>query len=195
MANLQTVQSGSAAQDLGFGSDYREPVVLKDGRAAQLFTLRAEHAPAIAQGFAKLSKRSRYFRFFAAKRELSADELQRLIALDGFNQFAIAAAVETLAGWEGAAVARLVRVDDAPDCAEFAITVLDDYQGLGLGRLLLERLLAAAAERGYRCLRGEVLAENRAMLGLLRAAVPRLVVHTHGLIVDVEIPLGPPTLH
>lgn len=173
------------------GLDYFESVVLADGRSARLFPLRKEHAAELQQGFARLSDRSRYMRFFTGRRWLTDDELRRLLALDGCDQFAIAVQVHTLTGWEGAAVGRLVRVAGAPDTAELAITVLDEYQRLGIGRLLLTRLQTAAAERGYVRLHGEVLAENRSMLRLLRDVLPAHVSTSHGSVVEVEAALSP----
>lgn len=174
---------------LFYGPDYHEAVVLADGSPARLVSLRPEHAAEVSRGFARLSPRSRYHRFFGAKRVLSPEELQRLTALDGRDRYAIAAAVRTLRGWEGAAIGRIVRVADDPDAAEFAITVLDAFQRRGLGRILFDRLLEAARERGYARLCGEVLAENRAMLGLLRDAAPGLRTETKGDVVLAQVPL------
>jgi len=174
-----------------YGPDYSESLVLSDGRPARMFPLRKEHAAQLQEGFARLSDRSRYLRFFTSRRWLSDAELGRLLALDGCNQFAIAVQVHTLAGWEGAAVGRLVRVPDAPDTAELAITVLDEYQRLGIGRLLIGRLQKAAMERGYTHVHGEVLVENRPMLRLLRTALPDHVSRTHGPVVEIDAALQP----
>jgi GNAT superfamily N-acetyltransferase len=174
-----------------FGPEYFESLVLTDGRPARMFPLRKEHAAQLQKGFERLSARSRYLRFFTSKRWLGDAELSRLVALDGCNQFAIAVQVRTLAGWEGAAVGRLARVPDAPETAELAITVLDEYQRLGIGRLLMTRLQKAALERGYTHVHGEVLVENRPMLRLLRAALPGHVSRTHGPVVEIDAPLEP----
>jgi len=68
-------------------------------------------------------------------------------------------------GDELVAVARFAPAQ-APGVAEFAITVADRYQGLGLGAELLRRLRDAAASLGYDTLRGETLAYNDRMLAL-----------------------------
>ncbi len=68
-------------------------------------------------------------------------------------------------GDELVAVARLAPSQEA-GVAEFAITVADRYQGLGLGAELLRRLRVAAASLGYETLRGETLAYNDRMLAL-----------------------------
>jgi acetyltransferase len=66
-------------------------------------------------------------------------------------------------------VARCVRADSQAESAEFAIVVADEWQGRGLGSLLMLELVAAARARGVRRIEGWVLATNHAMLELMRA--------------------------
>jgi len=180
----------AAPARLVFGPEYRELVTLVDGLQVQLSTLGPEHAAELVRGYARLSERSRYHRFFSTKRALSERDLARLLVLDGQDHYAIRAAIRTERGWEGVAVGRLARLTASPHTAELAITVLDEYQKRGIGRLLLDRIERAARERGYDSVHGEVLAENRAMLRLAHAAMPRLVAHMHGPVVDIEAPLS-----
>jgi GNAT superfamily N-acetyltransferase len=49
---------------------------------------------------------------------------------------------------EGIGVARYVRDQERPEVAEVAVTVIDDWQGRGLGTLLLEVISARAREEG-----------------------------------------------
>lgn len=169
-----------------FGPAYLELFALRDGRAARLVALRPEHAAIVTAGFAKLSERSRYLRFFGPKRMLTETDLHRLLTQDGDERYAIAAVIDGADAPEGIAIGRLARSERDPRTAEIAITVLDGYQGQGLGRLLLDRLQQAAREHGYRRIRGEVLAENRPMLALLRKAVPNLRTKLDGIVVEVE---------
>jgi GNAT superfamily N-acetyltransferase len=60
----------------------------------------------------------------------------------------------------------------SPDAAEIAITIVDDWQGLGIGRILLHRLLAMVSERGIPYVDGRLQAENRRMRHLLEPYVP-----------------------
>lgn len=169
-----------------FGPDYLESFTLRDGRPARLVALRPEHATIVTEGFAKLSDRSRYLRFFGPKRALTDTDLHRLLTQDGDERYAMAVVIDGAAGPEGVALGRLVRSDRAPGTAEIAITVLDAYQRHGLGRLLLDRLQQAARAHGYARIRGEVLAENRPMLALLRRAIPNLRTQLDGIVVEVE---------
>lgn len=51
--------------------------------------------------------------------------------------------------------------------AEFALLVRDEWQGQGIGTLLLDRLTILAARRGLTALNAEMLAQNKAMRQVL----------------------------
>ena len=69
---------------------------------------------------------------------------------------------------------------DGAERAELALLVEDGYQGNGLGRLLLERLLREARRRRLRVLAGHVLYGNAPILRLLRSLGLPLDVGWHG---------------
>jgi hypothetical protein len=87
-------------------------------------------------------------------------------------------------------VARFVRLADRPASADFAVTVIDDWQRKGLGRFLLTRLIAAARERGIERLESSVLATNAAMRHIIRSVVPGSIERADGRLVAVEMPLN-----
>jgi GNAT superfamily N-acetyltransferase len=68
-------------------------------------------------------------------------------------------------------------VGDAPPTAEVAIAVLDEWQGRGVGRALLHRLAAVARRRGILRFTGMMLADNTAIISLMRSL--GRVVSTH----------------
>jgi len=84
-------------------------------------------------------------------------------------------------------VARFVRVKGRPGVADAAITVVDDAQRKGLGRLLLSRLIAAACERRIDRILGEVLATNNAALRLIKSVVPDAIEHPDGRVICMEM--------
>ncbi len=53
------------------------------------------------------------------------------------------------------------------DTAELGLVVLDQWQGLGLGRMLLRQILAVAGRNGITRFTADILADNRRMLHLL----------------------------
>ena len=68
---------------------------------------------------------------------------------------------------QGLGVARFVRLHDEPTVAEAAVTVVDDVQRKGLGRLLATTLAEAARERGVHTFRADVLADNEPMRAIM----------------------------
>lgn len=159
-----------------FDAAYLEVVTLKDGRLAALRCVRPSDRALFVNGFRRLSDESRYRRFFTPKPRLSERELDYLTAIDGEHHFALGLALcdeagEPLNEDAGLGVARFIRLAEDPDTAESAIAVVDEAQGLGLGRLLFKRLVEAATEREVRRFRTEVLSSNNAMRGLVESVV------------------------
>ncbi len=156
-----------------FHSQYRERLSLADGTRAELRLVRPEDAGLLRDGFERLSERSRFQRFTSPKPRLPEEELRYLLNVDGERHLAIGAVTWSPAGREvGLGVARFIRLAHAPEIAEVAITVVDDYQGKGLGRILLDRLVGAARERGVERFEFRVLAGNMPMYRLVRALAP-----------------------
>jgi GNAT superfamily N-acetyltransferase len=60
-------------------------------------------------------------------------------------------------------------VGSDPHACEFAVTVVDGWDGIGLGSQLLRQLIEAARRRGLRQMEGYVLATNQPMLQLAKA--------------------------
>jgi GNAT superfamily N-acetyltransferase len=140
---------------------------LRDGTRVWLRAVRHEDQPAFREGFARLSERSIYHRFFQAKAGLTDVELSYLTAVDFRDHVALVAEVEAPGGArEGVGVGRFVRLRNpgAADHAEVAFTVEDRHQGRGVGTLLLDHLARIARDLGYRAFEAEVLPDNRQMM-------------------------------
>jgi RimJ/RimL family protein N-acetyltransferase len=172
-----------------FHGGYAEPVVLADGTPVLVRLLRPEDAPLLVEAFGRLSDESRHMRFHGAKSSLSPAEVKYLTELDGDNHFALGAVVEDGGRGEGVGVARFIRQAGDPRTAEVAIVVADRLQGKGLGRVLLERLIAAARERGVGRFRFNVLSTNQGMRDLLHGVVPAAVEEDDGSLVRFSVAL------
>ena len=167
---------------------WSEDARLDDGTNVHLRAVSADDKPRFREAFSRLSRPSRYQRFFAEKDALSDADLRYLTELDGEQHFAIGALDEH---GMGLGVARFIRLPAEPTVAEAAVTVVDDRQGCGLGRLLCTRLAAAAHERGVLRFRCEVLAANDKMQSLLRSlSVDAAVTAPDEGVVTIELPIG-----
>ena len=91
-------------------------------------------------------------------------------------------------------VARYVRDAEDPQAAEIAVTIIDDWQGRGLGTELLAQLSDRARQEGIRRFTALVAADNKAMAGLLRNVSAELVRYGPGT-VEYEITLAPGEEH
>ena len=145
--------------------DYREEVMLDDGTRVTLRLVCPDDKGRLVEILDALSTHSRTMRFFVARLAMSEKELRYLTEIDGIDHFAVLA----MRGERSIGVARFIRQTGAPDTAEPAVTIVDEMHGRGLGRILFHRLVDAARERGIAQFKGEVLPQNKAMLGLLRA--------------------------
>lgn len=129
----------------------------------------------LVQGFAELGEDSRYRRFFTPKADLSAEDLKGLTESDGEHALVLGLVARDAEGRERpVGVARYVRLQDEPDVAEAAVTIVDAMQRKGLGKLLLRALSTAAYEHGVRRFRGQVLSDNFGAQKLLRSLDPNL---------------------
>jgi len=184
-----------------FSLDYVERHTLRDGTPISIRLVRHDDKELLRRGFDQLSPASRYTRFLAPKAALTEDELRYLVEIDQENHFAIGALREPDDGGAaiGLGVARFIRLPDAHNTAEAAITILDEAQHQGLGTLLFLRLVAAAAERGIQRFRCEVLTGNAGMTALIAQIDPDRTVQTGEGVMSIELvlptitPTQPPT--
>jgi acetyl coenzyme A synthetase (ADP forming)-like protein len=139
-------------------------VILKDGGTLRLRPPTAADEDAVHEFLQELSERSLYLRFHGI-RHVDHALAASLLEPDWTERGA-------LAGWLGDRVvglANYVRLRD-PSTAEAAFVVADGEQGRGIGTRLLEQLASRAAETGISRFVAEVMAENRAMLGVFTEA-------------------------
>ena len=140
-------------------------VTLPDGARVGLRPIAPEDAPLIAASFARLSKESRYRRFFTHRDALDPDELAYLVDIDHHDHEAIIA-IDPSNG-EALGVARYIRSESDEEVAEVAVTVADHWQQRGLGRVLLERLASRARREGIHKFSAFVMSGNPGAVKLL----------------------------
>jgi acetyltransferase len=129
--------------------------------------LRREDVDIEAAFLSGLSPESRHNRLLGGLIKITREYLERLTTVDFSRDMALAAALmledrEVLIG-----VARYVLEADGRAC-EFALVIADAWQGRGIGRRMMEKLIAAARGRGLGRIYGDVLSTNRSMLDFCR---------------------------
>lgn len=166
-------------------------VTLKDGSRVLVRPVLSTDRVLLAREFERLSPESRYRRFFGPMKVLSDSFLEYLTSLDYVNHFAWAALSADPGPFgepQGLGVARYVRLSD-PVAAEMAVTVVDDWQGRGLGRVLLDALVLEALENGITRFEGDVLMENGPMREMLRRTGARFRSDSPGVLrFSIDLP-------
>ncbi len=141
-----------------------EPIV---GQSVTLRTLRREDADIEAAFLTGLSAESRHNRLLGGMIRITREYVEKLTTVDYTRDMALAAALmledrEVLIG-----VARYVLEPEGKAC-EFALVIADDWQGRGIGRRMLEKLIGVARSRGLEKIYGDVLSTNHQMLEFCR---------------------------
>jgi acetyltransferase len=141
--------------------------VRKVGRAVvTIRSIQAEDEPLLAEFHKTVSDYSVHFRYFGTlslRQRTLHERLRRHCVLDFTREFALVAdqtgsnGVHQILG-----VGRLCK-EPGRDEAEFAVIISDQWQGKGLGTLLLRRLMRVGRQSDLRRIVGHILADNSAM--------------------------------
>jgi len=149
-----------------YPKELEETLTLGDGRRLLLRPIRPEDERALQDAVARLTPEEARLRFFAPMRTLDHIAAARFTQLDYDREMAL---VLTDPGIPGRTpVYGVVNLSAEPDGerAEYAVLVRHDMAGMGLGVLLMRRIIDYARARGIREVVGDVLRENRTMLKL-----------------------------
>ncbi len=136
--------------------------------SVSLRPLRRGETEPVQSVFDGMSADARARRYLTGMPRLPASMLAALANVDGDHHVAWLAEVDARA----VGLARYVVV--APAVAEIALEVADDYQGLGIGTLLVDALTTTAVARGIRRVRATLLPENEASRRLVTRIGVRL---------------------
>ena len=146
-----------------------DPLVLplRDGTPVLVRAVGSEDKIRLQDGLSRMSSWSIYRRFARTVSRLTAEELRYLTEVDQQNHIAWGAVDPSDPHETGLGISRLIRDPYCPTRAEVAIAVVDEYQQLGLGTILLAALYAQARARGIETIRAVVLPDNYVVLAWL----------------------------
>lgn len=133
---------------------------VKDNTYLCFKTLGKDDREKFVEGFSKLSQKSIYKRFFGFLKKLTDEQIDGFLNTDKKDHIAWAA-------WDfvgdeifGVGVGRFKRSLTNPKEAEMALTVIDEYQGKGVGAVLLAILYYLAGKSDTEILTGIILPDN-----------------------------------
>jgi acetyltransferase len=140
-------------------------LALPGGESLLVRPIRPEDAAMEAEFVEALSPQARRLRFASSLRSLTPAMLARFTQIDYDREMALVALEAPRGGERIVAVCRYIRLPDERSC-EFAIVVADPWQGRGLGRRMMQRLIEVARERGIARMVGYVMAGNPGMAAM-----------------------------
>jgi len=141
--------------------DYTARELLSDGGQIEIRALRREDETDMLAAIGKTSAQSLQRRFFVMKRHFSDKELTFFLDVDFKDHVAIVALADE--GERKVIIGGCRYIVTEPGTAEVAFIVIDDYQGQGIGTLLMRHLAILARQAGLTELIAEVLPGNAAM--------------------------------
>lgn len=151
-----------------YPKELEEDIPLGDGRRLQLRPILPEDEPSLQAAFAKLTPEEVLLRFFIPMKTLSHVTAARFTQIDYDREMALILCEPGIPG--KTEIFGVVRISADPDNerAEYAIVVRHDMTGLGLGVLLMRRIIDYARHRGIGEIFGDVLRNNTTMRKLCK---------------------------
>jgi RimJ/RimL family protein N-acetyltransferase len=134
---------------------------MRDGREIEIRALRPDDREDMLAAVGRTGKESLQRRFFTVKRGFSEKEIAFFVNIDFSNHVALVALAEEDGDQVIIGGGRYIVTE--PGTAEIAFVVVDDYQGQGIGTLLMRHLAVIARRAGLKELIADVLPENAAM--------------------------------
>lgn len=151
-----------------YPEELREWVTLKNGWEVEVRPIRAEDAPLITSFHGQLSEESIRFRYFHNKADLTQRDLSMLSHINYDRQMAFIA--EHLVEDGSKEMLGVVRVWNDPDNirTEFSVIIRDDLQGLGIGSLLMNKMINYCKSVGTLEMIGKIMVDNHPMRALMK---------------------------
>jgi RimJ/RimL family protein N-acetyltransferase len=173
---------------------YRQPILLRDGRPAQIRALRPDDIGRLERAFAQLDRETIYTRYFSHRKGLMEADRATIAQVDFVHRADLLVTVGE--GDDEVVIGSGLYVIDPradPPSAEVAFIVAEDYQGQGLASALLAALVGIARRHGLRRFTAEVLAHNAPMLAVFkRCGLPMTSRSESGIVrLDFELPPTP----
>jgi GNAT superfamily N-acetyltransferase len=157
----------AASEREGNSRSYFSPDLTRDGCIVKIRAIRPDDKKRLCEHFRNLSPTSAYFRFFSPKRRVSERDLVGLTEIDFVRNVTLVATMHVGETERIVGLVQYVVADNRLQRAQLACSVVDAYQGRGIGALLIEHILRIARVRGVVEFEADVLGDNHTMLRLL----------------------------
>src|SRR5215212_196403 len=156
-------------------------VALRDGSTVRVREVRAGDVDGLRALLAGMSDNSRWLRFLSAGANLDRAAAAGADPRDGAGLVVTAGSPERI-------VAHAMYAKEAPERAELAFEVADDWHGRGIATILLAHLAGVASAAGVRTFVAYVHPSNRRMIGVFRDSGFPVEVHSSPGELEVLMP-------
>ena len=170
-------------------ANYSAVETSRDGRRMEIRALRPDDRRDFLAAVGQLGTQSLYQRFFAVKRHFTENETVFFLDIDFVSHVALVAILEENGKEVIAGGGRYVVENQRQ--AEVAFTVVDRYQGLGIGSALMRHIITIARNAGLNELVALVLPANAAMLKVFKRAGVRFSAKRESDSINMTLYLDP----
>lgn len=146
---------------------YVMPATLSDGTEVLLRPIRPEDEPLEYEMLSSLSEKTLKERFFTVIKDITHEMLIRFCNIDYDRETAIVVEIKQGEKRRIIGIGRLI-AEPGLNSGQFAVLVHDDFQGKGVGAMLLDMMIGIAQEKGFDEIYGIVLTDNQRMLRVCR---------------------------
>ena len=164
---------------VAYPEEEEREVTLKGGRTFLIRPARASDAGNLHDVFYNLTDQDRYTRFFTRLKSLSVNEAEHLCNVDYDREMAFVAVFGDREG-DRIVGSCCYYVNPTTNLAEVAYMILPEWQGVGLGGALQQRMIEYAKKRGLRGFTADILAQNAKMKKLFQSGSPNVSIEREG---------------
>jgi GNAT superfamily N-acetyltransferase len=140
-------------------SSYFAEETLRNGKHLVLRAINSNDKPILQELMKHLSPQSRFFRFFTIKDSLSERDLAQFTEIDFLHHVGLLASILDNGASIPAGTGSYILCADK-ESAEVSFAVEEEYQGIGIGTVLLKHLTAIARQSQLKTFIAFVLADN-----------------------------------
>lgn len=166
--------------------NHTKNITLTDGTIVHVRMLKPQDREVLKETFSKLSGETKRLRFLEQHDVLSEKELDYLLNVDNHNHVAFCAYTVVEGKDVGIGVVRYIRSLKSQKLAEIAITIVDDYQGLGIGKHLIGSAVTYARDNGVNTFAANAFYFNRKILKIIEK-YPYTITSADAGVLKIEI--------
>ena len=161
-------------------------VVLRDGSTVRIRPVRPSDGTAVEDYLIGLSPETRRLRFWSESIDVRS-LARKIVDVDFENHLTL---LVLHGGDESRMIGGAQYIRHEGGRAEVSFSVTDEFQGRGIGSILIGQLAQAAAEYGITTFVADVLPENHAMINVFRSSGFPVSIRAKPGEIEVEFPIG-----